>query len=453
MAQIMKTLTQSDKLAMIRKIKKLVLKYHINVGGVDYDLWGQRVDERAPEISAGDQREFETGVRALLAELRTSHTGFFHDVPDRLLPQHTLNATVRKVQFGDADTWMFLDVIEGGPAAKAGIRPGELLIAIDGSPVLTSDIPMFGIGEKHTFTLGGTERGQPRDVQVEVPVVRGSKAHPPLVPPKMLSHRMLQPGIGYLRVGWFTASMGLGFSKELDTTIADLKQGGCQRLIIDLRGNIGGGLGFARLASYMCPGRIPIGQSLTPTRLRSGYDRSTLPSVPMPSTALGLVIALTRFIIKDKSLILLTQGLGPQPFHGNIVVLVNEFTNSAAEMVANFALENSLATVVGTKTCGTVLGARNFGVGGGYWARLPVFGWFTSTGGTIEGTGVSPDHTVDPVPTLLASGGDAQLSEALKILSEPTHANEWVTKNSVAQSSLDFVSTAKEQQISRFHRG
>ena len=100
---------------------------------------------------------------------------------------------------------------------------------------------------------------------------------------------MLEPGLGYLRIGWFTAAMGLGFSKELDAAIQDLKANGCDRLIIDLRGNIGGGLGFARLASYLCPGNIAIGQSLTPKRLRSGYKRDDLPRVPMPSTAIGLV--------------------------------------------------------------------------------------------------------------------------------------------------------------------
>lgn len=125
--------------------------------------------------------------------------------------------------------------------------------------------------------------------------------------------------------------------------------------------------------------------------------------MPMPSTVLGLVSALARFLVKDKSLVLLTQGLGPQPFHGKVAILVNEFTNSAAEMVANFASENSLGRVIGTKTCGTVLGARNIDVGSGYWLRLPVFGWFTSTGKTIEGIGVVPDVSVDTSAEALAN--------------------------------------------------
>ncbi len=417
----MKELTKSEKTAIIVQIKKLVLKHHINVGRVDYDAWVRSVDERTPQLVAGGDRQFESGVQALVADLRTSHTAFFHNVPDRLLPQHTLNATLRKMETNGSEHWMFLDVFEGGAADRAGIKPGQALLAIDGIPVRSDEVPKFGVGQKYTFTLDGGKPMDRMDVQVEVPVVKGSKAHPSLVPPKTLTYRMLKPGLGYLKVGWFTASMGLGFSKELDAAITELKQNGCERLIIDLRGNIGGGLGFARLCSYLCPGKIPIGQSLTPKRLRSGYDRSDLPRVPMPNTALGLVAALTRFIVTDKSLVLLTQGLGPQPFHGNVAVLVNEFTNSAAEMVANFAQENRLATVVGTKTCGSVLGARNIAVGSGYWLRLPVFGWFTSNGGTIEGAGVTPDIVVDPVPGALA-GEDRQLVEGMNVATSVQHS-------------------------------
>ena len=178
--------------------------------------------------------------------------------------------------------------------------------------------------------------------------------------------------------------------------------------MIDLRGNIGGSLGFARLASYLCPGRIPIGHSLTPARLRKGYDRETLPRVPMPRTTAEFALALARFALRDKSVVLLTQGLGPQPFHGRVVILVNEWTNSAAEMLASFASENRLATIIGTKTAGNVLGAVNHKVGDGYWLRVPVFGWYTSKGECLEGRGVSPDLEVDVDLSLLERGTDQQ---------------------------------------------
>src|SRR5204863_3692738 len=97
-------------------------------------------------------------------------------------------------------------------------------------------------------------------------------------------------------------------------------------------------------------------------------------------------------------------------------MLVNEWTNSAAEMVANFAAENRLATIVGHKTRGNVLGAANFKVGGGYWLRLPVFGWFTSKGRSLEGNGVDPDIMVEISPDALSDGQDNQMTKAIEIV-------------------------------------
>lgn len=221
--------------------------------------------------------------------------------------------------------------------------------------------------------------------------------------------------MGLLKIPYFPGALGMRFTRALDTAVDNLKRQGCKRLIIDLRGNIGGSLGFARLASYLCPGKIPIGYSLTPKRLREGYDPATLPREPMPQTRAELVTTLARYAFRDKSLMLLTQGLGPQPFHGRIGMLVNEWTNSAGEMAANFAAENRLATLVGQKTRGNVLGAMNFQVGGGYWLRLPVMGWFTPNGRTLEGNGVDPDVQVE-VGDCLLQGRDVQMSRAIEVV-------------------------------------
>ena len=87
-------------------------------------------------------------------------------------------------------------------------------------------------------------------------------------------------------------------------------------------------------------------------------------------------------------------------------------------MVAGFAAEHRLATIVGTKTAGSVLGAANFNVGGGYWVRLPVFGWYTSKGDCLEGKGVSPDVLANIDPDLLNAGTDQQMDKALEIVGE-----------------------------------
>src|SRR5437762_11959909 len=98
---------------------------------------------------------------------------------------------------------------------------------------------------------------------------------------------------------------------------------------------------------------------------------------------------------RDRSMVLVTEALGPQPFHGRIVLLINEHTHSAAEMVASFAKQNRLATLVGTRTAGEVLGGANFKLSGGYILRMPAAGWYTWQGESIEGTGVPPDVLVE----------------------------------------------------------
>lgn len=409
-------LDSKTRTRILRAIKKLVLDHHINVADIDYTAWSERVDGQTAKLLETDVNGFERGVRELLTELKTSHTAFYHSVPQEFLPQHTINASVHEEARDGDRKWMFLDVFEAGPADVAGIKPGDILDAIDGSPCLPPTLPYFAIGQTHKLLVARPATRSETEIVIEVPKRKGTKQRPPLVEPKSPVHSIIGQDIGLLKIPYFPGALGMRFTRALDRAVDDLRGRGCKRLILDLRGNLGGSLGFARLASYLCPGKIAIGYSLTPKRLRDGYDPSILPMEPMPQTRPQLLFTLARYAFRDKSLMLLTQGLGPQPFHGRIVMLVNEWTNSAGEMVANFAAENRLATIVGQKTRGNVLGAMNFKVGGGYWLRLPVMGWFTPKGRSLEGNGVDPEVPVE-VGDCLSEGRDVQMARAIEIVS------------------------------------
>ncbi len=409
-------LSERERTDILAAIKKQVLKHHINTAGVSYEAWFKLIDERMPALIAGDTDSFENGVQQLLSELGGSHTVFYHESENRFLAQHTISASLRLFECPNGARWTFLDVYEDGPAHAAGIRPGESLIAVDGVACQPTVMPRFLLGQSYRLQIADPHGDNSREVQVAVPARKGTKERPPIVEPKSISHSMIRPSVGLLRIAFFSGSLGMRFTRALDAAITDLKNRGAERLIIDLRGNIGGSLGFARLASYMCPGKVPIGNSLTPKRLRRGYRRESLPQVPMPSNKVEAIMTLGRFAFRDKSVVLMTQGLGPQPFHGRIALLVNEWTNSAAEMVTSFAVERDLATVVGTKTAGNVLGAANFKVGSGYWVRLPIFGWYTSLGESLDGKGVLPHITVDVEPCELLSGVDKQMERALEVV-------------------------------------
>jgi C-terminal processing protease CtpA/Prc len=286
-------------------------------------------------------------------------------------------------------------------------------MSVNGIPAAPPEYPAFRFGEEHKLTIQLPNNTQTKDILVMVPERKATRPRLPFVEPKSVSYTMLTKQVGIVKIAYFSGMFGVRFSKVLDAAMASLKAQGCDRLIIDLRGCIGGSLGFARLVSYMCPGHIPIGYDITRKRQQRGYDVAQLPRVPMPDTKVGVLLRLAQFSVRDKSLVLLTQGLGRQPFHGHIAVLVNEKTSSAGEMAAQFAKDTKLATLVGQKTAGLVLGANVFDVGHGYTLYLPVFGWYSPSGGHNEGSGVVPDVPVDIDPERLAEGKDVQLNKAL----------------------------------------
>ncbi len=413
-------LTRNDRAKILSTIKKLVPERHINVQNPnqDYGAWTSLVEERMPSLIAETNHgAFEGGVRELLRALGSSHTAFFHQRRDNVPAPYSINATLRAVDLPGGKRWMFVDVIEDGAAFQAGIRPGEFLLSIDSETVAPPKAATFRIGGNHQVEIATLSDGR-RRVSIEVSN-RAAKDRPPMIEPRSLSHRMLAPSVGLVKVAIFPGAVGQSFAKALDDAMRDLKNHGAQKLIVDIRGNIGGGLGSLRLMSYLCPGKLEIGYSLTRRQLRNGYRKEKLARIgKIPATKWELLMMAARFKIlhRDRSVVLMTEGLGPQPFHGRTVILINEHTHSAAEMVAGFAKDNRLATLVGTKTAGQVLGGANFKLPGGYRLRMPIAGWYTWKGECIEGKGVEPDEGIENCPESLAAGVDAQLARGLEVV-------------------------------------
>jgi carboxyl-terminal processing protease len=254
--------------------------------------------------------------------------------------------------------------------------------------------------------------GERTAVRLGVPLPK-SKWHP-IVRPRLISWSKPEPGIGLLKVTGFPGQVGIDVAKEIDHAISELRD--CDRLIIDLRGNPGGGAGGLRLMSYMTPGKVPVGYSVTQKRAAKGFKKEKLPRFgKIPSRKIGLFPLLLRHAFIDRSLVMVTEGLGPQPFHGRIILLVNQHTASAAETIAGFAKENKLATIVGTKTPGQVLGGTGFKMGHGFVLRMPVVTFHTWGGNTLEGNGVEPDHVVEFARDRLRNGLDPQIEQACRI--------------------------------------
>lgn len=416
------SLTRDERAAIAAKVKELVLSKHVNVANPkqDYSPWVREFETQVNGIVDAPSREdFEARMGTILQGLGSSHTAFYHKVGDRVPVQHALNASLRSMAINGNRSWVFLNIVEDGPAHRAGIKNGEVLHVCDGRPLEPPEAPRFHLGGKHKLQVRGIPNGETRSVTVEIPN-RAAKDRPPMIEPKSVSYRTATAGIGVIRVASFPGAVGLDFARSLDAAVSALKQQGCSRLIVDLRGNIGGGLGSLRLMSYLCPGRLPIGYSMSREGIRKGWSKERLPRIgSIPSGKLGLLGMALKFKVlhRDRSMVLQTEGLGEQPFHGRIVLLVDEFSHSAAEMVAAFAKENHLAVLVGNRTAGEVLGGANFRVGSGYYLRMPIAGWYTWGGPCIEGSGVTPDVVAEVDVRSLAEGKDLQLERAVEAAS------------------------------------
>jgi C-terminal processing protease CtpA/Prc len=228
--------------------------------------------------------------------------------------------------------------------------------------------------------------------------------------------RKLSDRVGYVRVAYFPGAAGDKFALAYERALAELGQ--IEGLVIDLRGNIGGGLGSLRVMSSLCADRRPIGYNVTRKVADQGYRKDKLVRIDqIPMTKLAQLKMLIRFkvIHRDRSIALFTEGLGQRQFHGRVAMLINEHTKSAAEMIADFAGTNQLATLVGTRTAGEVLGAVNFLVGEGYRLRIPIGGWMTWNDRLLEGSGVSPTVEASPSIATLRAGQDVALQRAIEL--------------------------------------
>lgn len=407
------SLDNQAKEKVYSRVCELVTRKHFDPG-MNGANWEELSRARRDQIlrSTNDE-EFEKQIQDLLAELKTSHTGFRHSKSAKIPGRHAIAATFMRCNFDGEQRWMFQDVHEGGPAHAAGLRPGDILLEVRNKELKPPEPPIFPVGEDSQYAV--QKPGGKRIVgNLIVPSPR-SKSHPVIVPKAVLCSQ-LPDGIGWLKVTMFPGAVGIDLAKMFDTAIAHLKDS--TRLIVDLRGNTGGGIGGLRLMSYLTPEKKEVGYSLTRARKEKGYAREKLPRFGhIPSHKATLFWLALRYGFIDKSILVVTEGLGPQRFHGRVVILVNEHTASAGEMVAAFAEENGLATIVGTKTAARLLSGSTFKAGSGYIVGLPVAAYLTWQGRLIEGQGVTPSIPVELSPDHLISGQDPQMQKAIQIVS------------------------------------
>jgi C-terminal processing protease CtpA/Prc len=387
------------------KVYKLVTRHYFDptFNGTDWPTIAQSCRQ---EIVAVDKPDaFETAMHGLVRRLGTSHTGFFHQSVRRVPARLAVGASFSRYATDGGAHWVASDVHSGGPADLAGLESGDVLVSVNDKPILPPDQPMFAMGSE--FALAILRAGEQHTLRVSVPLPRSRKQ--PYCEPRAVQSSKLDQNTGFLKVSILPGLLGLDVAREIDAAVAELSS--CDRLVLDLRGHLGGGLGVLRLMSYLTPGKIPIGYTLSRKRAELGYEKEKLPRLDRLPTHLpnpfGIASLAFRFGGRDSSVVLVSEGLGPQNWHGRIAVLVNEHTVSAGEMVAAFAAENKLATIVGTETAGRLIPGSGTKVGAGYMLIMPRAQYITWQGRRFEGKGIEPELAISLDRT------DARTDEAL----------------------------------------
>lgn len=274
--------------------------------------------------------------------------------------------------------------IVGSPAARSGIRSGDLVVAVDGVTVDPANL-------QDTI---GRMRGRPGS-KIAVTVEREGQnivheMRREIVRVASVYSELISPSYGYVRLSQFSETTARELAKAIDG-LADENEGLLNGLVLDLRNNPGGVLDAAVDVSDLF------------------LDDGVIVSADGRSADSSFVRSAHRGDLLDGS---------------GMVVLVNEGSASASEIVAGALQDHGRALVVGTSTFGKGLVQTVMPLSKGRAIKLTTSRYYTPSGDSIHGTGITPDIYVDGTPgypNLSLSGfvdreGDAQLIEAIERL-------------------------------------
>jgi len=254
------------------------------------------------------------------------------------------------------DGWItVLSVFDGGPAQRAGLKPGDRFLTIadeEARDMRIYDAVRMIRGEPGTTIDVALRRdGVPGAIETTL-----TRAFIEVEPVEM---ELLGDGIVYLRIEAFQDGTAKALRGALDRAVSDLKRrGGVRGVLLDLRDN-GGGL--LDEAIWVSDEFLPTGVIVT-TRGRDERE-------------------VARYTARRAG----TRPKWP------IVILINENTASASEIVAGALQDHQRATIVGERSFGKGSVQTIFDLPGGSAIKLTISRYFTPSGRSIQALGISPD--------------------------------------------------------------
>ncbi len=263
--------------------------------------------------------------------------------------------------------------LAGYPAEKAGLKPKDIISAIDGQT---------------TTGMSATRAVQkirgPADTQVKLTIIRGAdKPFDVIITRQQIAIASVKSevagSIGYLKISQFTSDT----TKLAKDAVADFKAKGVKAVILDLRSNPGGYLkGAVDISSlWLNQGQVVVAEK------RDGQ------------------IISTEYASGGNSL----KGLPS-------IVLINSGSASASEITAGALHDNNAATIVGDKSFGKGSVQQVENLPGGGELKVTIARWYTPKGANIDKQGITPDVLVTLSDDDQKAGRDPQKDKAIQIL-------------------------------------
>jgi carboxyl-terminal processing protease len=380
--------------------------YDPKFGGVNW----QEIHKRYLPLvrAAKDDRDFYSIVDRMTAELHDAHTRFTSPEQWASRKKHQGVSVGFRAGYVE-DKVVVLDVFPDSNAARAGVEPGLIVTALDDQPIAdqlaksatkvlassTERVTKLRIlsnafaGTSETFFEASLQRDD--GTVFEVKFARQTLTSEPRVTSAKLSS-----GFGYIRFDEFSPSL----VKDFKTAVENLRA--TPGLVLDLRRNHGG-----------------VGATLE-AMARLFFDSKTLFERRM-SRKQVTVSQRDGNHAEEKQVFLGKSGA--QIYSAPVVILVSEYSASAAEVFAAGMQDSGRAKLVGSPSCGCVLGITHDRVmkGGGVLEISEVL-WFSPKDRKLEGEGVIPDKVAVPTIRSLQERRDVVLEAGEKMLQELTLA-------------------------------
>jgi carboxyl-terminal processing protease len=324
--------------------------------------------------SVGNVELTQAAIRGMMNALGDPYTTYLS--PSEI---NSLEESLRGGDFGGIGVYIvqdprtkrvIVDPIEGTPAYRAGIKPGDVVLRVNGQPVTAMRLDDVEhairgkIGTVVSLLIAPHAGGAARTVAV---------TRQQIIVPSV--HAEMKDGFEYVRL----ADFGSTSYEEVRRAMLSGKEHGARGYILDLRNNGGGLLDAAvQISSLFVPD--------------------------------GTIVATIDRSNSRETKVATHDSIGAAP----LVVLVNRYTASASEITAGAVQDHRVGTIIGTKTFGKGVVQSIYNMSDGGALKITTARYVTPLGRDIHHRGIEPDITVaQPVDQpIIDTPKDQQLSAA-----------------------------------------